>query len=902
MEKTYNPQEVESKWLERWLENDAFHADPEEGGDPYCIVIPPPNVTGVLHMGHALNNTIQDVLVRWRRMQGRNTVWLPGTDHAGIATQNVVERSLKAEGKSREDLGREAFVERVWKWRENYGNTIISQLKRLGASCDWGRERFTMDRGLSEAVSSVFVTLYEKDLIYKANYIINWCPRCRTALSDEESEHAEAEGKLWYIKYPVGSDPDKPENYVIVATTRPETMLGDTAVAINPSDSRHTELPRKRVTLPLLNRELAVICDDFVDPEFGTGVVKVTPAHDPNDFEMGLRHGLEQINIMDEGGVMNENAGQYAGMDRFECRRKLVEDLENRGLIEKTEQHHHSIGHCYRCDTVVEPRLSRQWFVRMQPLAEPAIEVVKNGKVQFVPERWTKVYLEWMENIRDWCISRQIWWGHRIPVFYCGSCGKEWASAGTPVECPECGSGSLTQDEDVLDTWFSSWLWPFSTFGWPEKTRDLQFYYPTNDMVTASEIIFFWVARMVMAGLEFMGEVPFDTVYIHGTVRDEKGLKMSKSLGNSIDPVEVIDKFSADALRFSLMMLTATGQDVYISDEKFEIGRNFGTKIWNAARFMKMQTDSVFENDPDKRPGRLQLEDLDPDAFSADDMYIIAGLSRAGRECSQNLQNYRFNDAAKVLYEYIWHQFCDWYVEYSKSVLYGEDKRAKQHTLRVMHYVLDRVLRLLSPMMPFLAEELGHVMGYCPEGAFVSHTRWPAHKPVKQLEEYGIDPALVEYVENKRDLVRVGRTLRADYNILPVTEVAYRIKPHSAEEGRLIEEDMDSLRTLLRARTIEVDRTMVPQKAMPSGVSALGTVYMPLQGVVDVQAEIQRQTGQLEKIQQDLERVENKLSNRNFVTKAPEHVVEKQRERKQDLLDKATKLKKLIETLKQTES
>ncbi|MFW5870947.1 MAG: valine--tRNA ligase [Verrucomicrobiota bacterium] len=898
MEKIYNPSKIEKKWLERWLDNDTFHSTPNEEGDSYCIVIPPPNVTGVLHMGHALNNTIQDVLARWRRMQGRNVVWLPGTDHAGIATQNVVERALKAEGKSREDLGREAFVERVWKWREKYGNTIISQLKRLGASCDWQRERFTMDDGLSKAVARVFVELYEKKLVYRANYIINWCPRCMTALADEESEHADVEGKLWHIRYPLGKQ-DSGE-YIVVATTRPETMLGDTAVAVNPLDKRHEKLEDKKVILPILDRELEVIKDDFVDPEFGTGIVKVTPAHDPNDFEMGLRHDLPQINIMDENGVMNENAGPYHGLDRFECRQRLVSDLEEMGLIVKVESHAHSVGHCYRCNTVVEPRLSRQWFVSMKPLAQPAIEAVNDGRVKFVPERWTKVYLDWMENIRDWCISRQIWWGHRIPVFYCRPCGHEWASVEEPRECPECGASDIRQDEDVLDTWFSSWLWPFSAFGWPEKTEDLAFYYPTNDLVTASEIIFFWVARMVMAGMEFMGEIPFDTVYIHGTVRDDEGVKMSKSLGNALDPVEMIDKFSADALRFSLMMLTATGQDVYISDEKFEIGRNFGTKIWNAARFLQMQAESLSKENAgvDACAGRVALEDFNPDDFTADDMYIIAGFNRAVRECSQNLESYRFNDAAKVLYEYIWHHFCDWYVEHSKSVLYGADNESKKHTIKVMSYVLDRILRLLHPMMPFLTEELGHVMGYCSEADFVSHDTWPRHLNAEELSARGIDPELVEYVENKRDLVRVARTLRSDYGVLPVTEVEFKIKPHNEDEEGLINSDIDSLQTLLRANAIKVDRNLAPEKPMPSGVSALGTVYMPLEGVVDVESEIERQNKELTKIEKDLQRVENKLANRNFVTKAPEHVVNRQREMKQEMQGRAGKLKKLIETLK----
>jgi len=517
MDKNYDPHAIEAKWYRTWLERRAFRAESARDGDPYCVMIPPPNVTGILHMGHALNNTIQDILVRWRRMQGRNTLWMPGTDHAGIATQNVVERNLREEGRGREDLGREAFVARVWQWREQYGGTIVRQLKRLGASCDWERERFTMDEGLSAAVSEVFVQLYNKGLIYRANYIINWCPRCQTALSDEESEHADENGKLYYLRYPVrGGAADE---HVVVATTRPETMLGDTAVAVHPDDERYAGLGGKRVVLPILERELRVIRDAYVDPAFGTGIVKVTPAHDPNDFEMGQRHGLEEIDVMNGDGTMNGHAGPYAGMDRFACREQLLADLEAQGLVERIEDHAHAVGHCYRCDTVVEPRLSPQWFVKMQPLAGPAIEAVKSGRIEFVPGRWTKVYLDWMENIRDWCISRQIWWGHRIPVFTCGDCGREWAQKGTPERCPDCGGGRVRQDPDVLDTWFSSWLWPFSTLGWPEDNEDLRFYYPTHDLVTASEIIFFWVARMIMAGLAFMGEIPFRTVYIHGTVR-----------------------------------------------------------------------------------------------------------------------------------------------------------------------------------------------------------------------------------------------------------------------------------------------------------------------------------------------------------------------------------------------
>ena len=534
LDKSYEPRSVEDKWYQTWMDAGTFHGDASKGGDPYCVVIPPPNVTGMLHIGHVLNNTVQDILIRWRRMQGRNTVWMPGMDHAGIATQNVVEKALKKEGSSRDDLGRDAFIDRVWEWKEEYGGQIIKQLKRLGASCDWERERFTMDEGLSDAVSEVFIRLYEKDLIYRGNRIINWCPRCETALSDEESPSEDSNGHLWHIRYPVKGGAE--DEYIVVATTRPETLLGDVAVAMNPSDERYADLPGKTIELPLVGRELVIIQDDYVDKEFGTGLVKVTPAHDPNDFDMGQRHDLEVIDVMHPNGTMNEHAGKYEGLDRFECRKRVIEDLEAAGLIDSIDDHQNAVGHCYRCDSVVEPRLSLQWFVRMEPLAKPAIECVKDGRLRIVPERWTNVYMEWMEGIRDWCISRQIWWGHRIPVFYCDDCDHEWAVKGTPDSCPSCSSASIRQDDDVLDTWFSSWLWPFSTFGWPEENEDLKFYYPGGTLVTGFDIIFFWVARMIMAGLEFRGEIPFKDVYIHGIVRDEKGRKISKSLGNFIDP------------------------------------------------------------------------------------------------------------------------------------------------------------------------------------------------------------------------------------------------------------------------------------------------------------------------------------------------------------------------------
>ncbi|NQT92047.1 MAG: valine--tRNA ligase, partial [Lentisphaerae bacterium] len=856
-------------------------------------------------------NTIQDILVRWKRMQGYNTVWMPGTDHAGIATQNVVERALMKEGRSREDLGREAFVERVWQWKEEYGNTIVNQLKRLGACCDWERERFTMDEGLSRAVTEVFVRLHAKGLVYRANYIINWCPRCHTALSDEESEHKPMRGKLYYIRYPIRgkvsgvgcevsdeedketfSDP-KPD-YVVVATTRPETLLGDVAVAIHPDDPRYADLEEKTIVLPVLGRELTVIRDDFVDPEFGTGVVKVTPAHDPNDFDMGQRHGLSSINVMNGDGTMNEEAGPYEGLDRTECRKRILHDLEEEGLLERVEDHDHSIGHCYRCSSVVEPRLSPQWFVRMKPLAEPAIEAVKNGTVTFVPARWTNVYLDWMENIRDWCISRQIWWGHRIPVFYCDGCGHEWVAQGKPETCPECGAGTVRQDEDVLDTWFSSWLWPFSTFGWPGKNDDLDFYYPTNDLVTASEIIFFWVARMIMAGLEFMGDVPFNKVYIHGTVRDDKGLKMSKSLGNSIDPLTVIDLYSADALRFSLMMITATGQDVFLSNDKFEIGRNFGTKLWNAARFILMHSDE----DADR--GLADADEtaaIDPELLSPDDQHLLARLSDAVRDCTEALERRRFNDAAQVVYEFLWHQFCDWYVEVSKSVLSGADDRRRKQVLDVMHHSFRMSLRLLHPIMPFITEELWHVMGYGSDDESIMDAAWPVPMAEETATRLGITPETVAYVDSKHDIIRIARTLKSDYDISPSKKVAYLVKPSDADAAQRLEADRASLESLLRAQSVTIDADASPRQATPSGVSALGTVYMPIEGLVDVEAERARLRGQLEKEEEGLRRVTMKLENESFVTKAPEHVVERQRERRAELMEAKEKFERLIDAL-----
>ncbi|MFT5494686.1 MAG: valyl-tRNA synthetase [Kiritimatiellia bacterium] len=907
LDKHLDPAAIEAKWYAKWEADKAFSSDHTQGGESYSIVIPPPNVTGVLHMGHALNNTVQDVLIRWKRMQGFNTVWIPGTDHAGIATQNVVERDLKKQGLTRDDLGREKFLEKVWEYKEQNGSTITHQLRKLGCSCDWEREAFTMSPGLSRAVREVFCRLYEKELIYRGNRIINWCSRCHTALSDEESEHQKEQGKFYHIRYMVKGGTKK--QAVIVATTRPETLLGDTGIAINPRDERYAHLKEKTPILPILGRELIVIEDDYVDPEFGTGVVKVTPAHDPNDYDMGMRHDLPSINVMNDDGTMNENAGPYAGQDRFECRKNIVADLEAAGLLVKVEDHEHQVGHCYRCDTVVEPRLSPQWFVKMKPLARPAINVVKDGQVKFVPERWNKTYLNWMENIRDWCISRQIWWGHRIPVFYCNACEHEWADREDAHTCPSCSSNKIRQDEDVLDTWFSSWLWPFSTLGWPEESADMKCYYPTNALSTAPEIIFFWVARMIMAGLEFMGDVPFTEVYLHGTVRDELGRKMSKSplpgksYNNSIDPLDVIEKYSADSLRFTLIMLTATGQDVQLTvgfdkdgelndklrDEfkDFEIGRNFATKIWNAARFMQMQGET---------PADFASPKLKKSLLSSDDKHILFKLQNTINTCTENLEKYRFNDYAKELYDFLWHNFCDWYLESSKEAFFGEDAARKHAVLQVMHHVFHQAMRLLHPLMPFVTEELWHAMGYNGEYESIMTAPWPVALEVDELKPWGATQVAFAYVEDKRDLIRAGRLLKSDYN-LAAKRVNFTIKPNSEKASNRLEKDLASVVSLLKADLITIDPSYEPASAIPSALTKLGSLYMPVENLIDKDAEVERLMKELNKVQGNLEKVTQKLENEKFVSNAPKEVIARQKELKKELLEQSEKLNKLVSTL-----
>ena len=886
MQTKYNSRETEGKWYNIWTEKGYFHADPTLRGKPFTIVIPPPNITGILHMGHALNNTIQDTLVRWKRMQGKNTLWMPGTDHAGIATQNVVERKLKREGRSREQLGRQKFLQEVWRWREEYGHTIINQLKRMGCSCDWARTRFTMDQGLSDAVVEAFVRLYEKGLIYRGNYIINWCPRCRTALSDEESEHKELKGFLYYIKYPV-----KGGGHVTVATTRPETMLGDTAVAVNPRDGRYKKLHGRKVVLPIQEREIPVIVDDYVDPEFGTGIVKITPGHDPNDFVIGQKHKLPVINVMNDDATMSGEAGPYQGQDRFECREALLVDLKERGLLEKTETHPLSVGHCYRCHTIIEPRVSRQWFVRMKPLAKKAIAVVEKGDIKFMPERWTKVYREWMYNIRDWCISRQIWWGHRIPVWYCRDCQNKDDNRGLekgiivsrkrPDKCPSCGNTNLEQDPDVLDTWFSSWLWPFSTMGWPRKTAELKLYYPTDVLVTAQEIIFFWVARMIMAGLAFTGKIPFNTVYIHGTVRDETGTKMSKSLGNVIDPLEIIDEVGADALRFSLIAITAQGQDVFLSRHQFESGRNFTNKIWNASRFLLLNLEG--SNSRGNMPPPLGQ-------WSGDDWFIIGKLQETVKRMTSSLEQYRFKEAAQAIYDFFWHEFCDKYIEAVKPDLYGDDVKTKGDKKKILFYVLETSLRLLHPIMPFITEEiwqkLKQIAGLKEESIML--VPWPRYK--KNFYRTGV----IKQAAEKFELIRAGRVLRNDYGVPPSARIDFSIRPKSKSEEKYLIGDRASLVRLLGAREVAISIKFKSGRLLPAGVTPAGTIYISLEGV-DTGKEAARIRKELANLQNDLDLVSKKLANKEFCSRAPRQVVEKARSRREGITEKQEKLKKHLE-------
>ncbi|MCU0538804.1 MAG: valine--tRNA ligase [Desulfobacterales bacterium] len=871
LEKGYEPQEVERRWYAFWEENGLFAAREEDGAPGYAIVIPPPNVTGVLHMGHALNNTLQDILCRYRRLRGDNVLWMPGTDHAGIATQNVVERKLAQEGTDRHALGRERFIAEVWAWREKFGGAIIRQLKRLGASCDWARERFTMDEGLSRAVRQVFVDLYRQGLIYRGFYIINWCPRCRTALADLEVEHEETDGRLYHIRYPFPGG----KGGITVATTRPETMLGDTAVAVNPDDERYRGLTAAAVILPLMQREIPIIRDAYVDMGFGTGGLKVTPAHDPNDFEIARRHDLPSVKVIGDDGRMTEAAGRFAGLDRFECRVRVVQELTEAGLLEKSEPHRHAVGHCYRCKAAVEPNLSRQWFVRARPLAEKAIAAVKQGETRIIPENWAATYFDWLENIRDWCISRQIWWGHQIPAWTCAGCGEVAVALEAPAACPRCGETRLTQEEDVLDTWFSSALWPFSTMGWPEETRLLKTFYPTSVLVTGFDILFFWVARMMMMGLHFMQAVPFRDVYVHALVRDEDGQKMSKSKGNVIDPIDIIDRHGTDAFRFTLAAFAAQGRDVKMSEKRVEGYRNFINKLWNAARFALMHIDR-----------RRELPA--PRALSLPDRWILARLSRAVAESARAIDAYRFNDAAGVLYAFVWHEVCDWYLEAIKPALHGKlDAAARDRSLAVLWRVLHDTLILLHPFVPFVTEEIWHKLpgtqGSIMRAVFPGDGAAAAALPP--------DPSAEADMGVLIDVISGIRTIRGEMGIPPGMALEAVVHPATAEARSLIEDHRELIANLARLRALAVTGSPERPRASATAVMPGATVFVPLEGIIDFKRERERLGKEFTRTEAELASVAKKLQNQDFLAKAPAEVVAKVKDQQQELAEKLQKIR-----------
>ncbi len=870
----YIPKEVEEKRLKIWDEKKPFHAVAGRSKKgKFTVVIPPPNVTGVLHMGHALNNTLQDILIRYKRMQGYEALWMPGTDHAGIATQNIVEKQLAKEGLSRAGLGREKFMERLWEWKKHHGDTILDQLHKLGSSCDWDRTRFTMDNDYSEAVKEVFVELFNRGLIYQGQYIINWCPRCETALADEEAEHKDSNGHLWHIKYPFKDDPDQ---FLIVATTRPETMLGDTAVAVNPSDERYEGLIGKVLLLPLINREIKIIADDFVDKTFGSGAVKVTPAHDPNDFAMGRRHELEFINIMHPNGILNKNAGRFEGMDRFEARKLVVKELNALDLLVKIDPHAHAVRRCYRCDTIVEPYLSKQWFVRMQPLADKALASFHAGKPRIQPKRWEKVYQNWLTDIRDWCISRQIWWGHRIPVWYDTNgnpfCAKNESEAKAQAKAQYGQDVVLTQDPDVLDTWFSSWLWPFATLGWPKNTDDVKFFYPTNALFTAPEIIFFWVARMVMAGIEFMGEVPFDDVILHGTVRDSKGRKMSKSLGNAVDPLEIIAEYGADALRLS--MILNSGQDIYISKEKFEVGRNFANKLWNASRFVLMNI---------QQEARIaDFTSIDINKLDIASRWIISRYNKSLTDVSLAIEQYRYSDGVNILYEFFWGTYCDWYLEIIKGRL--NDLNAQ----KTAYLVLKNTFKMLHPFIPFVTEEL--FSQFTEKEIILSLESWPVC-PMK-----GVDVEAENAISTLIDLTNGIRNARSQWGIKTQDLITCVLTTPSTFNDTLIE-NLEVLKRLLKISTFELHQKEVKIKNAATGIARSVTYFIPLGDLIDFKKEKLRIETEILQQEKSAAAIEGRLNNEGFVHKAPAEVIEKERQRMTELRTKSSELKKALSSL-----
>lgn len=868
--KVYDPASVEKKWYEFWEKNRYFHAEPEPGKKPFSIVIPPPNITGKLHMGHALDNTLQDILIRWHRMMGDNTLWMPGYDHAGLATQIKVEEVLKKEeGKTRFDLGRDEFVKRVWAWKEEYGDRIINQLKCLGISCDWERKRFTMDEGCSRAVRETFVSLFEKGLIYKGTRITNWCVNCHTALSDIEVEHEDTPGHLWYVRYPVVGEED---TYLTIATTRPETIPGDTAVAVNPEDERYAKLIGKTLRLPILNREIPVIADSYVDTKFGTGAVKITPSHDPNDYEMGLRHNLPEIVVIGKDGIMTEEAGPFAGLERYECRKQIVARLKEEGYLVKIEEHSHAVGHCQRCHNIVEPLVSTQWFVKMQPLVKAAVDCVTDGRTQFVPERFTKNYTGWMENIHDWCISRQIWWGHRIPVWYCDDCGEMSASRTDLEKCPKCGSTHIHQDEDALDTWFSSALWPFSTMGWPDNTELLKQFYPTSVLVTGYDIIFFWVARMLIMGMEFMKEIPFEKVFIHGLVRDSQGRKMSKSLGNGIDPLEVIEKYGADTLRFMLITGNTPGNDMRFYWERVEGTRNFANKIWNASRFALMNMEG-YDKDAELAP------------YTLADKWILSRLQDTVKDVTGLLERFELGEAGRAIYDFIWSEVCDWYIEIAKPRLYNKEAAAERATAQhVLATVLVSAMKLLHPYMPFITEEIYQCLPHEAESIMIS--KWPV------ADENLIDPEAERGMNAIMDSIKAIRNMRAEVNANPgkkipaimlVSEDLREVVAHNDSYIKLLG-GIDNL----ELRPLNGEK---PENAMAAVVTGI-EVYLPLAGLIDVEKETQRLSKELAAMEKDLQRAGGKLNNAGFLAKAPEDVIAKERAKYEELSGKIEAVKK----------
>ena len=847
MAKAYNPKEVEDKIYDFWQEGNYFHAEVDKDKKPYTIVMPPPNITGQLHMGHALDNTLQDILIRWRRMQGYSALWLPGTDHASIATEAKIVEAMRKEGITKEDLGREKFLERAWEWKKEYGGRIVSQLKKMGSSCDWERERFTMDEGCSKAVKEVFVRLYNKGLIYRGERIINWCPHCKTSISDAEVEFEEQAGHFWHLRYPLTDG----SGYLELATTRPETLLGDTAVAVNPSDERYKDLVGKTLTLPLVGREIPIIADDYVDVDFGTGVVKITPAHDPNDFQVGLRHNLPVINVMTDDAKIVEDYPKYAGMDRYEAREAIVKDLDEGGFLVKVEKHDHNVGTCYRCHSTVEPRVSKQWFVKMDELAGPAIEGVKSGKTKFVPERFNKIYYHWMENIRDWCISRQLWWGHRIPAYYCDECGEVTVAKEMPEKCPKCGCTHLHQDEDTLDTWFSSALWPFSTLGWPDKTPELDYYFPTNTLVTGYDIIFFWVARMIFSSVEQMNSQPFDTVFIHGIVRDENGVKMSKSLGNGIDPLLVIDQYGADALRMFLATGNSPGNDMRYSEKRVEACRNFANKLWNASRFVHMNIDYDVKNE---LPATLETEDK----------WILHTLNNVAKEVNENLERFELGIALSKIYDFIWNSYCDWYIELCKARLQSEGETA-QNARQVLIYVLDKILKLLHPFMPFITEEIWQTIPHDTDGKTVMLEKYPEYDPNLDF------PSEAEEMMKVMEAITAIRTQRNEMNVPPSKKAKLFIAtaiPETFSNGEQFFKKLASASEVEISDSFDIDGAVTV-------VTSDAKIYIPMEELVDKEAELKRLNKELKQVEKMLAQDEGKLNNPGFMSKAPEKVIEK---------------------------